>query len=174
MRHNIYNNYTKYEPSSINKDYLSSRKALFSILNTIIKAFSFKSRSFFLCCYYLDIIYLSKKAINLNIHLIGLACLCLSTKVCENDPEVPHLKYFLEVYNMIMDYKNEISVDDLKNAEIYVLKLLNYKLNYYSVYDFNSFFFNNGILKLDQLKDIESFKNDHFFKKKRKKLVINE
>ena len=68
-----------------------------------------------------------------------------------------------------MDYKNEISVDELKNAEIYVLKLLNYKLDYYSVYDFNSFFFNNGILKLDQLKDIESFKNDHFFKKKEKK-----
>ena len=174
MKNNIYNNFMFQTSLSINKDYLSSRKTLFSILNTITKAFSFKSRTFFLCSYYLDIIYLSKKTIKLNTHLMGLACLCLSTKVCENDPEVPHLKYFLEVYDMIMDYKNEISVDDLKNAEIYVLKLLNYKLDYYSVYDFNSFFFNNGILKLDQLKDIESFKNDRFFRKKRKKLVINE
>ena len=49
MKNNIYNNFMFKTSSSINKDYLSSRKALFSILNTIIKAFSFKSRSFFLC-----------------------------------------------------------------------------------------------------------------------------
>ena len=37
----------------------------------------------------------------------------MSTKACENDPEVP-----LEVYNMIMDSKSEFTIEDLSNAEI--------------------------------------------------------
>ena len=32
--------------------------------------------------------------------------------------------------------------------------MLNYKLNYFIIYDFNSFFFGHGILKIEQLADI--------------------
>jgi hypothetical protein len=151
MKINVHNIFPISIKTSINSNYLNSRKEIFNTLNTINRAFRFKSRTFFLCVYYLDIIHLSKKILDKNINLLGLACLVIATKACENDPEVPLLKYFLEVYNMIMDSKSEFTIEDLSNAEIDVIKLLNYKINYYTIYDFNSFFFNNGILKMEQL-----------------------
>ena len=155
MRHNIYNNYTKYEPSSINKDYLNNRLSIFKLVEKIIMKFGFKSQTFFLTTYYLDIIFIKKKKININYYKLGLACLCLSSKFCENDPIVPHLQYFIKLYNGLTGYKNFISMSELKNAEVMICKILSYKLNYYTAYDFIAFFFCNGILKLEQIKEIE-------------------
>ena len=156
MKKNIHNTFPISVQSSIDRHYLSSRRKLFIILNTINRALSFKSRTFFLCAYYLDLVHLSKKVLEYKTDLLGLACLVIATKVCENDPEVPLLKYFLEVYNMITDYKKEFTIDDLSSAELYVIKLLNHKINFYTIYDFNSFFFNNGIVKIEQLEDIDN------------------
>ena len=156
MCHNIFKNYTTYEPLSINKEYLTHRTSIFKLMQKIIIKFGFKSQTFFLTAYYLDIIFIKKKKINFNYYKIGLACLCLSSKFCENDPIVPHLQYFVRLYNSITGYKNFISMSELMNAEVVACKILNYKLNYFSAYDFIAFFFCNGILKLEQIKDIES------------------
>ena len=156
MKKNIHNTFPTSVQSSIDRHYLSNRRKLFIILNTINRALSFKSRTFFLCAYYLDLVHLSKKVLEYKTDLLGLACLVIATKVCENDPEVPLLKYFLEVYNMITDYKKQFTIDELSSAELYVIKLLNHKINYYTIYDFNSFFFNNGIVKIEQLEDIDN------------------
>ena len=154
MKKNIFDNYFNYSYISINKDYLSSRKSLFNILHKITIKMGFKSQTFFLCAHYLDIIFTKKRRINGNLNTLGLACLCLSAKYCENDPIVPHLQYFIRVYSHIVGHKNNISMSDLKRSEVLVLKILNYKLNYFTIYDFNSFLFGHGILKIEQLKDI--------------------
>jgi len=39
-------------------------------------------------------------------------------------------------------------------SEVIIIKILNYKLNYFTIYDFNSIFFGHGILKIEQLTDI--------------------
>ena len=128
MKSNVYDNYYNYSTSSKNKDYrLSSRKTLFNILHKITIKMGFKSQTFFLAAHYLDIVFIKKPRINSNLNTLGLACLCLSAKFCENDPIVPHLQYFIKIYNNIMGYKNVISMGDLKRNEVYVLKLLNYK-----------------------------------------------
>ena len=155
MCHNSYNNFNTYESNTINRNYLSIRNSIFNILKKITMKFGFKSQTFFLSAYYLDLVFIKKKKININIYKLGLACLCLSAKFCENDPIVPQLPYFVKIYNNITGYKNFISMTELMYAEVVVCKILKYKLNYYTAYDFISFFFCNGILKLEQIKEIE-------------------
>ena len=172
MKNNIFDNFYNLPYISINKDYISSRKTLFNILHKITIKMGFKSQTFFLCAHYLDILFSKKRRINCSLNTLGLASLCLSAKFCENDPIVPHLQYFIRIFNHIMGYKNIISMSDLKRTEVLVLKMLNYKLNYYTIYDFNSFLFGHGILKIEQLKDIE-MKNRRFYQSRRKEFVIN-
>ena len=173
MKNNIFDNYFNYTYISINKDYISSRKALFNILHKITIKMGFKSQTFFLCAHYLDILFSKRRRINCSLNTLGLASLCLSAKFCENDPIVPHLQYFIRIFNHIMGYKNIISMSDLKRTEVLVLKMLNYKLNYYTIYDFNSFLFGHGILKIEQLKDLER-KKINIYQNRRKEFVLSQ
>ena len=174
MKNNIFNNFSNSTYSSINKAYLYARRSLFKILHAITNAMNFKSQTFFLSAHYLDIIFSSQKSINMNINLLGLASLSLSAKFCENDPIVPHLQYFIKVYNVIMGYRSVFSLNDLKATEIFVLNILDYKLNYFTSYDFNSFLFGHGILKLEQLIEIDTNRNERYYRNKRKEFVINQ
>ena len=174
MKKSIYNNFHNYSSSSINKDYISQRLSIFKILQKINMKMGFKSQTYFLSAYYLDILFMKKKKINMNLYKVGLAALCLSAKHCENDPIVPQLQYFVKIYNNVMGYKNIISMSDLMYGEVLLCKLLNYKLNYYSMYDFNAFFFCHGVLKLEQIKDIENdIKNNYLEEKDEEDCIIN-
>jgi hypothetical protein len=158
MKTNIYNNFSLYSFSIISKEYLTLRSDLFALIKKISGKMGFKSQTYFLSIYYLDILFTQNKKIDFNYNVMGLACLLLASKYCENDPAVPELKYFIRIYNRIVGSKNSISVSDLFYSEVMACKMLNHKLNYYTVYDFNSFFFNNNILKREQLND---FCNDY-------------
>ena len=153
---NLYNNESYSNLSKINKDYLNLRNAIFRVLYKIATKLEFENRTFFLSMQYLDIIFAKNKIIKINSYKLGLACLCLSSKFCEIDKIVPHLRLFSKVFNYILDYKNIISANELRIIESYVCKLLDYKLNYYSIYDFNFFFFSNGILINEQLEHIKN------------------
>ena len=173
MKSNIFDNFIHFSLFSINKDYLNSRKSLFNILHKITVKMGFKSQTFFLSAHFLDIIFTKKKRINMNLNILGLSCLCLAAKYCENDPIVPHLQYFIKIFNNINGYKNAILMSELKKGEVVVLKILNYKLNYFTIYDFDSFLFGHGILKIEQLKYIENSSNKKLYRSSRKKFVIN-
>lgn len=154
MKTNIYNNFSTNSFSSISKEYLSIRNDLFYLIKKISSKMGFKSQTYFLSVYYLDILFSQNKKIDCNHNILGLACLLLSAKYCENDPCVPELKYFIKIYNRLVGSKNSISVSDLFYSEVIACKMLNHKLNYYTIYDFNSFFFSHNILKDEQLDDI--------------------
>ena len=170
MKKNIYYNYLHFTSySDINKNYLSIRSTLFSLIHKISNKMNFKSNTYFLSIYYLDLIFLKNKIPSIfsnNFELLGLTCLVLAAKHLENDPTVPQLQYFINAYNYVVkqnmnyfqsknlyDFSN-ISLNDLLLSEVIVCKMLNYKLNYFTIYDFNSFFFGHGILKIEQLSDI--------------------
>jgi len=85
---------------------------------------------------------------------------------------VPHQQCFVSAYNYAISqshYYNSLSTNfenykkitfnDLMMSEVIIIKLLNYKLNNFSIYDFNSFFFGHGILKIEQL----TYINDKFY-----------
>ena len=154
MIDNMHKNFIPNSKHDICKEYIFQRKNIFHILHKIMTKMGFKSQVFFLSTHYLDIIFSSKKniKIKINIYALALACLCISSKFLELDPLVPELYYFIRTYYNICGYKikNPISLQDLKYAEVLVLKILDYKLNYYTIYDFNSFFFVFGILKSQQ------------------------
>ena len=149
-----------YSRSNINKEYFYHRNNILNILHKITNRMGFKTKIFFLSANYLDIIFTSKKNIKnkFNIYTLSLACLCLAAKFYELDSIVPQLYYFIKIYYNIIGNKIKIpiTVKDLKYAEVFILKLLNYNLNYSTIYDFNSFLFINGILNNQQ-----KFKNSN-------------
>ena len=170
MQKNIYHNYLYFKSySDINQNYLFIRNSLISLIQKISSKMNFKSQTYFLSIYYLDLIFLKNKIpsiYNENYELLALTCLVLAAKHLENDPTVPHLEYFVTTYNIIIkqimhdaeskiiyNYSN-ISFKDLMLSEVIACKILNYKLNYFTIYDFNSFFFGHGILKIELLTDI--------------------
>ena len=166
MKKNIYQNNFKNNHQFISSDYLINRAALFSLVRKISNKMCFKSQTYFLSIHYLDILFSKNKKIDCNYKTLGLACLLLSAKFIENDPFVPNLQNFIKVYNMVVGYRYIISVTDLFYAEVLTCKMLGYKLNYYTIYDFNSFFFGHGIIKMEQLRDLNnrnhSYYNNHF------------
>ena len=118
---------------------------------------NYKSRTFYLAVNYLDIIFSKKKDIKYNYNLLAAACLIISSKFCENVPLKPTFKHFINLYNEEIN-NNELqgTKEDLFLYEIFVCKSLDYKLNYFTIYDFNFFFFGNGILKFEHLKEINN------------------
>ena len=170
MQKNIYHNYIYFTSySNINQNYLFIRNSLFALIQKISNKMNFKSQTYFLSIYYLDLIFLKNKIPSLyneNYELLGLTCLVLAAKHSENDPTVPQLQHFVNTYNSVIkqimhNYESKIiynygniSFKDLKLSEVVTCKILNYKLNYFTIYDFNSFFFGNGILNIELLKNI--------------------
>ena len=156
MKINIYNNFTSYNNTLINLDYLLYRPSIFSLIHKISNKIGFKSQTFFLSAYYLDILHLKYKKIDLDLKVISLACLLLAAKYAENDQNVPNLPVFVAIFNSMVGYRDIISNKELFFAEVLACKLLEYKLNYFTIYDFDSFFFGHGIIKIEQLKGLNN------------------
>ena len=185
MKKSVYHNHlncTSY--SNINQNYLLIRTSLFSLIKLISDKMHFISKTYFLCLYYLDLIFLKNKVpsyYNNNYQLLGLTCLVLAAKYSEKDSFILQLKYFIKAYDCVIKkieyfkdilyFKNtHITLNDLKLSEVIVCKILDYKLNYFTIYDFNYFIFNYGILKNEQIIDID----DGYNKKEKNNFDINE
>jgi len=157
MKNNIFNHYEEQSILKINKTYTIQRKSIISLINKISHKMGLKSQTFYLAINYLDIVFSKQNQIPYDYGLLAIACLVISAKYCENVTSKPIFKYFVNLYNEEMeDDKFKITKENLINYEITICKILNYKLNYYSVYDFNFFFFGNGIIKIEQLKLINN------------------
>ena len=155
MKKDFYDNYSITNIFNISKDYIKIRKDLINLIYKVSKKMGFKSQAFFLSVYYLDIIIIENKNIDSNkLNILSLSCLIVASKYCENDPNVPPLENFIDVYNRYNNKFGEIKIDDLFEMEVNVLKYLDYNVYYLTIYDFNLFFFNHGIIKKQQIKDI--------------------
>ena len=156
MKLNTFENHSTKNNSLINLDYLLYRPSVFSLIKKISNKIGFKSQTYFLSIYYLDILHIKHQKIDLELKVLSLACLLLAAKYAENDQNVPNLPYFVVIFNSLVEYRDIISIQDLIYAEVLTCKLLEYKLNYYSIYDFDSFFFGHGIIKIEQLKELNN------------------
>ena len=142
-----------YEFPLISKEYFKRRNNLINFNHKISKKLGFKSQTFFLSIYYLDLIFLQNKNLLIpNFFLLSISCLIVAAKYCENDPSVPPLQTFIKIYNKYNIHS--IGMKELLKMEVKILKYLNYNIHYNTVYDFNLFFFNHGIIKKQQIKDI--------------------
>ena len=162
------------------KIYFEKRREIKTLLKNMNTSLDNNSSTFFLALLYTDIIFqnYSIEEIffnNLNINrynlsssqkmfpikqclLVAVCCLIVASKFNEKDPHVPDLNSFIRIYNQNSKFYFIFSLDELRETEVKILKLLKYKLNYYSLYQFITFFFANGILFEQNLKQSKAFK----------------
>ena len=157
MKNNIYNHFELESINNIDKAYTLQRKSLISLIHKISNQMGFKSQTFFMAANYLDIIFSKQNNNSYNYGHLAVACLIIAFKYCENVPLKPIFKYFVNFYNNeIPDNQYKATKEDLFYYEVIICNLLDYKLNYFTIYDFNFFFFGNGIIKIEQLIQINS------------------
>ena len=173
----------KHNQSYKTRIYFEKRKEIKTLLKNMNTSLDNNSSTYFLALLYTDIIFqnysLEEIFIN-NINITRYAIpsssqkifpikQCLMTAVCsliiaskfnEKDPHVPDLNSFIRVYNQNSKFYFIFSLDELRQTEVVILKLLKYKLNFYSLYQFVTFFFSNGILFEENLKRLNI--NKHY------------
>ena len=168
--------------TGINKLYFENRKEIKNIIKNVNTCLDNNSSTYFLSLYYMDLIFENysieeimidnfnismDNAYKLNNYvLLSLACLVIASKFNEKDPHVPDLNSFIRVYNKNSKFYYILSINELMKAEVNVLKILKYKLNYYSLYQFVIFFFANGILFEKNFQDSELAQKFNYTEKK--------
>ena len=180
------NNNQKYENNNNTKNtlYEDNRNSIILLIKKVNKALDNASQTFFLALYYMDLIFTNenfekifkyyyennendlKIEINKNdLVMISLCCLIIATKFNENDPNVPNIISFINLCSYYSYNKYIFKVEDLIKAEVIVIKFLEYKLNYFTLYHYFSFFFTHGflfekILEKDVIKNMKLNKNE--------------
>ena len=149
-----------------NRIYFSRRKELKNLMKSVNSHIDNNSQTFFLTLYYMDLIFTNKDLEKVfyshfmtwnnytsfndiqmnNYALLSLACLIVASKFNENDPHVPTMSSYLRLLYEYSKKKYIFNLDSLYMAEVVVLKLLKYKLNYYTIYHYLIFFFTHGII----------------------------
>ena len=154
----INNNYGEIN-NSINLLYINNRKKILELIKMINSGLGNTSQTFFLSVYYMDLILSDKNFENIfkkffqdnendinielknkDLLLVSLACLILSTKFNENDPNVPNILSFVNLCSYYSNNKYIFRVNELTNAEVIALKFLKYKLNHFTIYHYFIFF----------------------------------
>lgn len=138
----------------LNKKYIEKRHDIIRVLRLINTRLNFNSQTVFIAISYLDGVVLKCHTITKTSEflLIGLSCLLIAAKFNENDPNVPEIKKFIVVFCELIKYKYRYRLEDLRIGEIFVLKQLDYKMNYYSIYHYIVFFFAHGLVTEQMLK----------------------
>ena len=153
--------------------YFNRRRDIKKLIKSINVYIHYSSQSLFLALYFMDSIFtninLEKiffKHFNMldyliplndiqmnNYALLAIACLILSYKFNENNPNLPSMSSFVKLLYHFSRNNFIFSMHDLAEAEVVVCKLLKYKLNYYTIYHFFVFFFTHGIIFRKTLQD---------------------
>ena len=168
-----------------NKIYFEKRKEIKSLIKNMNTCLDNNSSTFFLALFYMDLIFenyllediivdsrdeltiFSDNFYKINHYvLLSLACLVIASKFNEKDPHVPDLNSFLRIYTKFSKFYFVFTLNELMKAEVNVLKILKYKLNYFSLYQFIIFFFANGILFEKNIRDSDLIHKSKYSEKK--------
>ena len=161
-----------------NRRYFNRRKELKNLMKSINSHIDNNSQSLFLTLYYMDIIFTHKDLesvffshfftwnaygsfndFQMNYYvLLSLACLIVASKFNENDPHVPTISSYIRLLYEYSKKKYIFNLDSLYMAEVVVVKLLKYKLNYYTIYHYLIFFFTHGIILKKTIENSKIFK----------------
>ena len=131
-----------------NTFYIQNRSLLMKLLKEVNTKFCFTSNTYFTAVYYMDfILYQNIKADKFNdLLVIALSSLIIAGKFIESESLFPSISDFIELVSVLTQYKYQLSCDNLRKGELFVLKSLNYQLKRYSIYHFIAYFFSHGIL----------------------------
>ena len=158
--------------------YFNRRKELKNLMKLVNSHIDNNSQTLFLALYYMDIIFTHKELesvffshfytwrsygsfndFQMNYYvLLSLACLIVASKFNENDPHVPTISSYIRLLYEYSKKKYIFNLDSLYMAEVVVVKLLKYKLNYYTIYHYLIYFFTHGIVFKRTIEGSEIFK----------------
>ena len=161
-----------------NRIYFSRRKEIKNLMKLVNTHINNNSQTLFLTLYYMDIIFTHKDLekvfyshfkllynntssndIQMNNYvLLSLACLIIASKFIEIDPHVPTMSSFIRLLYQYSKKKYIFNLDSIYMAEVVVIKLLKYKLNYYTIYHYLVFFFTHGIVFKKSIEDSKIYK----------------
>ena len=161
-----------------NRRYFNRRKELKNLMKSVNSHIDNNSQTLFLALYYMDIIFTHKELesvffshfytwrsygsfndFQMNYYvLLSLACLIVASKFNENDPHVPTISSYIRLLYEYSKKKYIFNLDSLYMAEVVVVKLLKYKLNYYTIYHYLIYFFTHGIVFKRTIEGSEIFK----------------
>ena len=99
-------------------------------------------------------------------YLYSLCCLIIASKFNENDPHIPDINSYIKVCSNMTKYQCILNLEDIRKGEVYILNLLQFKLNFYSIYHFIVFFFTHGIILENTLFRIQSTNGNNFSQRK--------
>ena len=134
--------------------YKAYRKTFIKNIFELNKKFKYKSSIIFKTIIYMDFILFNNTYNNpKQIEIISLCCFILACKYIELDKNIPKINKFIEIYNTIINKQN-YNFKDIIEYEVICLKLLNYNLCYYTLYDFVNYYFSNGILLMNKNNNI--------------------
>ena len=132
----------------IKKDsiYLEKRARAIKLLEKFNNIYNYTEEIFFLALTYMDLIFKTlyndnKKITKKQEDLYILNCLFISEKFYEKDSKAPP-DFQLYIKNNIYD----IDPFDIKEYEVYCLKILKYKLDHHSLYDILKAYMYNGFI----------------------------
>ena len=149
-----------------NKIYFIRRKELILILKSINSFLKHPTESLFTAIYYMDLIFTNENLEKVfcahfnhlsylnsfndiemnNYALLAIGCLLVAYKFDEKMPILPTMPSFA---NLLYDFSSQkffFRPLDFYVAEIVVVKLLKYKLTFFSIFHFFEFFFTHGII----------------------------
>ena len=161
-----------------NRRYFNRRKELKNLMKSVNSHIDNNSQSLFLTLYYMDLIFTHKDLEKVfyshfytwnaygslndfqmnNYVLLSLACLIVASKFNENDPHVPTISSYIRLLYEYSKKKYIFNLYSLYMAEVVVVKLLKYKLNYYTIYHYLIFFFTHGIIFKKTIENSKIFK----------------
>ncbi len=151
------------------RNYKERRGYLLYLIRNINSKLDFNSQTFFLALYFMDKIFsLEKFTIeNENDYILySLCCLIIASKFNENDPHIPDINSYIKVCSNMTKYQCILNLEDIRKGEVYILNLLQFKLNFYSIYHFIVFFFTHGIILENTLFRIQSTNGNNFSQRK--------
>ena len=121
------------------------QKYSFELLETLCNKSHFeqKTKILYSSIYFLlKFLYKSKNEVYIeNYDLIILTSFYLGIKTVENQKKIPNLKKFKNIYpQKFGNYSNK----EIQESEIIYLKILEYQINFMTIYDYLSYIFNNN------------------------------
>ena len=128
------------------KLYLEKRSNLINLIRGANSKLKFRSQTFFLAVYYMDLIFSRINDLVLKYEFYSICCLLIAAKFDEIDSNIPDLFHFQKICSSKFDHKIYFTIDEIKKYEVYTIKALNYKLNYFTPYHFLIFFFSHGVV----------------------------
>ena len=150
-------------------NYKEKRGYLLYLIRNINSKMDFNSQTFFLSLFLMDKIFSLQelKIENENDYMLySLSCLTIASKFNENDPHIPEINSYIRICAEMSKYQNVYSLEEIRKGEVYILNLLQFKLNFYSVYHFIVFFFAHGIILESTFQRIKSTNGNNLSYKK--------